>query len=85
MIAEHEIPVRFAADCQPCEWEGPARASNLTALADFDRHSAGHRGRLAVELCIDCGHAADGHDRRAEDGSCEACDPGGSCYRGVFR
>ena len=26
-----------------------------------------------IEFCADCGHAADTHDRRAEDGSCSEC------------
>lgn len=33
-----------------------------------------------TELCTDCGHAVDGHDRRAEDGICEVCHViGGPC------
>lgn len=28
---------------------------------------------MNVELCTDCGHAADLHDRRAEDGDCSEC------------
>lgn len=36
--------VRFAALCETCLWQGSLRLSNLTALADFDRHvdTAGH-------------------------------------------
>jgi hypothetical protein len=26
-----------------------------------------------IEFCADCSHAADVHDRRAEDGSCSEC------------
>lgn len=29
---------------------------------------------IAIETCADCGHATDLHDRRAEDGECEACE-----------
>jgi hypothetical protein len=26
-----------------------------------------------IEKCLDCGHAVDDHDRRAEDGECFVC------------
>jgi len=76
------MPVRFVADCQPCDWQGREHPSNLVALADFDRHAASHKHQAPVELCPDCNHPTDGHDRRAEDGACEACDAdptGGPC------
>lgn len=39
-VPEGEAPVvaRFRAVCAPCSWEGTERASNLTALTDYDRH-----------------------------------------------
>lgn len=73
------IPL-FAAYCEPCDWQGRERTSNLAALADFDRHAASHKRQALVELCADCGHAADVHDRRAEDGDCEECEHGDPCY-----
>lgn len=36
-----KIRVTFQADCAPCEFTGPGRASSLTALDDFDAHVAG--------------------------------------------
>lgn len=77
----------FIATCATCpEWAGPERVSNLRSLADYDRHilTAAHT-QHTTEVCHDCGHPTDGHDRRAEDGVCEACAPGEACNtRTVF-
>lgn len=76
--------IAFTADCEPCEWQGSPRADNLAALADFDRHAAGHRPTPPpVELCADCGHGSDGHDRRSDDFTCEECGPFEACGRRI--
>lgn len=40
---------RFAAICEPCDWQGREYRDNLAALADWDRHiiSARHARRMA--------------------------------------
>ena len=79
------LPVTtFAAVCEGCDWIGTPRTNNLAALRDFDRHAQtavrhGLSVTVPTELCADCGHPTDGHDRRAEDGRCEACGYGEPC------
>lgn len=49
-MIELETPViRFQTDCEPCEFVGPIRRNNLTALGDWDQHAAtaDHRANVA--------------------------------------
>lgn len=92
-VAERPTPppahIGFVGQCPTCpDWTGPTRTSSLAALRDFDRHAETSAHALGViaatmapDLCPDCGHDPDEHDRRAEDGGgCDRCvRDGGPC------
>jgi hypothetical protein len=50
-MIELETPrIRFQTACPACEYEGPLRANNLTALGDWDQHVAAPDHRANVIL-----------------------------------
>lgn len=69
--------VRFSADCGPCDWHGPLRASNLTALADWDQHAA-KPDHEANPTCDHCGEpweeGGEGEDWNGETGNHRSCE-----------
>jgi hypothetical protein len=55
------------------DWE------NQPTLEEWEAHD--HYLDKDVELCVECGHPTDNHDRRAEDGDCLDCTRDGVCSK----